>query len=70
MKRYRLSGYSYNGKLKRMEMLEHSQGEWVKYDIVEEMYDVLNVIRQSVPLTEYTQSKIDKILQKARGGCE
>ena len=46
---------------------EYPRGEWVKADIAEEMYDTLNVIRQSVPLTEYTQSKIDKILQKARG---
>ena len=48
-------------------MISAPDGEWVKADIAEEMYDALNVIRQSVPLTEYTQSKIDKILQKARG---
>ena len=51
-------------------MFQDDDGEWVKADIAEEMYDTLNVIRQSVPLTEYTQSKIDKILQKARGECE
>ena len=67
MKRYDIVGYEDDDGFVDYWLDESVDGEVVKADIAEEMYDTLNVIRQSVPLTEYTQSKIDKILQKARG---
>ena len=46
MKRYRLSGYSYNGKLKRMEMLEHGRGEWVRHKDIEPYIRVVNTLSE------------------------
>ena len=70
MKRYDIVVYEDEEGFVDYWLDESVDGEVVKADIAEEMYDTLNVIRQSVPLTEYTQSKIDKILQKVRGEGE
>jgi len=72
MKRYRLSGYSYNGKLKRMEMLEHSQGEWVKADIAEELYEVVSELScyKDSPVPNILIALAEKVKNKARGEGE
>ena len=72
MKRYRLSGYSYNSKLKRMEMIEHCMGEWVKADIAEELYEVVSELScyKDSPVPNTLIDLAEKVKNKARGESE